>query len=93
MRVLVYDRDLYNSIIYYDENNDVVNLPDGVTVSAEASGAASQMYTDYQNNPSFGEDGHDDSLGYPVIIDLDTPLDSNYHFVVVVQAKDQGETI
>lgn len=90
VRVLLCDKDLYNAVKYFDEDEEVVDLPDGVTISEEASAAAIEMYEDYKDNPSFGESGYDDSLGYPIINNLDTPPQDEYQFVLIVQNKDQG---
>ena len=93
VRTLLCDKDLYNSIKYFDEETETLDLPSGMTVTSEASAAAVSMHTDYKNNPAFGENGHDDSLGYPIINNLDTPPQDKYQFILVVQNKDQGGSV
>jgi hypothetical protein len=50
------------------------------------------MYTDYKNNPDFGSVGYDDSLGFNIIRNNDTPLTSKKQLVILVQTKEQGDT-
>jgi hypothetical protein len=70
---------LYDSIRYLDTDNSVLDTPSGVTVTAESSAAALDMYNNHTE-------------AFNTILDLDTPMTSDYQFVVVVQAKDQGES-
>lgn len=93
VRVLIYNLDLYNAVKYFDTITETFDIPSGMTISAEATAAASTMYTAYKNNPSYGSVGYEDDLGFPVIKDMDTPMTNNKQFVIVVQAKDQGSSM
>lgn len=79
IRLLIYNQDLFNSIRYYDVTNAVMDLPSNVTLTAEASAAAVTMYSSYTS-------------AFNKILDLNTPLTSDYQLGVIVQAKDQGSS-
>jgi hypothetical protein len=51
------------------------------------------MYTEYKNNPDYGDVGHDNSLAFSAISSYDTPMTSDKQFTVVIQAKDQGSNL
>lgn len=89
-RVLVFDRELYSAIKYFDIVDEDVDVPFGMTISAAATAQAAAMYTEFKNNADFGTPGYKDDLGFNSIRDLDVPMTSEKQFVVLVQAKDQG---
>lgn len=92
VRILVYNKELYNAVKYYDTVSLTFDIPTGMVITDEAKDAVIAMYTEYKDNPALGQSGHKNNLAYLTIKDLDTPMTDAKHFVVVVQAKDQGST-
>lgn len=80
IRVLVFDQDLFNAIKYFDESNEVIDLPENTSISAEASASAIDMY-------------NEGTLGYTKIRTSDIKLDSPYQFGVIIQNKEQGSSV
>ena len=93
-RVLILDQDLYNSIRYSEIASEelIIDLPSGITVSSLASASAVNMYEAYRDNPDFGEVGYEDTLGWTEAVDLATPVTDDKHFIILVQAQNQGST-
>jgi len=63
-----------------------LDLPTGVSVTPSASGIAVDMYNSY-NSASDGS-----NYAYSVLKDVNITFDNAKQFLVLVQAKDQGES-
>ncbi len=92
VRALIVDRDIYRGVKYFDTSDEEIDLPSDMTISDEASATVLEMWNEYKNNPAEGEDGHDNSLAWPVVSNMDTPVDDEKHFAIVIEEKRQGSS-
>ena len=80
VRVLTFDRDMFQSAIYYDEDSEDFDFPAGVSPSTEAQTAI----TDMKNN---------NIVAYNSIRGATISLSNDYQFGIIVQAKNQGASM
>lgn len=85
IRVLAVDKDVYYSVKYMEDGE--LNLPSGYTVTASASAMAVDMYNAWDVATTDVS-----SYAYPTLKEVNITFDDAKQFLVVVQAKDQGET-
>jgi len=77
IRTLIFDRNLFSAIRYYNEDDGSFDAPDTVSITESASANAVDMY---ENN----EDAYYTIKGTNII------LDSSYQAGIIIQAQDQG---
>lgn len=78
IRTLVYDRDLFNAIRYYDTDLADFDTPDGISISPELSGVGEMIET----NPS----------EFYAIRNSDMVIDDAQQVGVIIQSMEQGSS-